>query len=329
MFTHGRNSCSFSLDLVMEVLHSSSIQAKAPKEQARWNLQRNKPSRKQTKFRLQLSTTILNYATSIMFLQTRNLLVLAPCCTFEDNEAVIKMIIKGRCPTMRHVSRTHGVALDWLFDRINLDPKIQIKYVDTKNQLADVLTESNFTRDEWNNLLRLFNISNFSSASCPQTLSKRTQEETGEAWIMAKSRPTLNLVSKTYGSQSMSLIAYARKLAAEDWLLFLSVCCGWLQSGWKKREYGSHVEEIDETCGSWRTNVISWPRIFGMYSTWMQTNENNIAEYRKMFESWISAGAIEKLPERERNFTQEQSPGHTIWKVTRQKCVGRHCDLAI
>ena len=43
---------------------------------------------------------------------------------FEDNEAVIKMIIKGRSPTMRHVSRTNRVALDWLFDRINLDPKI-------------------------------------------------------------------------------------------------------------------------------------------------------------------------------------------------------------
>ena len=51
---------------------------------------------------------------------------------FEDNEAVIKMIIKGRSPTMRHDSRTHRVALDWLFDRINLDPKIQIKYIDTK-----------------------------------------------------------------------------------------------------------------------------------------------------------------------------------------------------
>ena len=57
---------------------------------------------------------------------------------FEDNEAVIKMIIKGRSPTVRHVSRTHRVALDWLFDRINVDPKIQIKYIDTKNQLADI-----------------------------------------------------------------------------------------------------------------------------------------------------------------------------------------------
>ena len=44
-------------------------------------------------------------------------------CVFEDNEAVIKMIIKGRSPTMRHVSRTHRVALDWLFDRITFGPQ--------------------------------------------------------------------------------------------------------------------------------------------------------------------------------------------------------------
>ena len=75
---------------------------------------------------------------------------------FEDNEAVINMIIKGRSPTMRHVSRTHRSALDWLLDRINLDPKIQIKYIDTKNQLADELTMGNFTRDEWNHLLCFF-----------------------------------------------------------------------------------------------------------------------------------------------------------------------------
>ena len=46
--------------------------------------------------------------------------------------------------------QNHRVALDWLFDRINLDPKIQIKCSDTKNQLADMLTKGNFTRDERN-----------------------------------------------------------------------------------------------------------------------------------------------------------------------------------
>ena len=99
---------------------------------------------------------------------------------FEDNEAVIKVIIKGRSPTMRHVSRTHRVALDWLFDRINLDPKIQIKYIDTKNQLADILTKGNFTRDEWNHLLCLFNMSHFSSTVCSDTMAKRSQQNSGE-----------------------------------------------------------------------------------------------------------------------------------------------------
>ena len=73
---------------------------------------------------------------------------------FEDFEAVIKMITKGRSPTMRHVSRTF-----W----INFVPKIQIKYIDTKNQLADILTKGNFTRDKWNHLLRFSNASHLRS----------------------------------------------------------------------------------------------------------------------------------------------------------------------
>ena len=115
---------------------------------------------------------------------------------FEDNEAVIKMIIKGRSPTMRHVSRTHRVALDWLFDRINLDSKIQIKYIDTKNQLADILTKGNFTRDEWNQLLNLFHISHFSSTACTAAMEKRAQQGSGEERVTAKSRPVMNLTAR-------------------------------------------------------------------------------------------------------------------------------------
>ena len=48
--------------------------------------------------------------------------------------------IKGRSPTMRHVSRTHRVALDWPFDSFDIwTSQVHIKYVDTKNQLADML----------------------------------------------------------------------------------------------------------------------------------------------------------------------------------------------
>ena len=103
---------------------------------------------------------------------------------FVDNEAVIKMMMKGRSPPMRHVSRTHRVALDWLFDRINLDPKIRIKYIDTKNQLADILTKRNFTRDER------------SSTACIAAMAKRAQQESGEERVTAKSRPMMNLTAR-------------------------------------------------------------------------------------------------------------------------------------
>ena len=106
---------------------------------------------------------------------------------------------------MRHVSRTHRVALDWLLDRTNLDPKIQITYIETKNQLADILTKGNFTRDEWNHLLCLFNIVHFSSAVCSEVMSKRTQEESGEERVTAKSKPKMNLVSR-YSTRDLNVL---------------------------------------------------------------------------------------------------------------------------
>ena len=105
---------------------------------------------------------------------------------------------------MRHVSRTHTVALDWLFDRINLDPKFQIKYIDTKNQLADILTKGNFTRDEWNHLACLFNISRFSSTVCPEGMAKRTRQDSGEERVTAKSRPMMSLIARAPSTLSSS-----------------------------------------------------------------------------------------------------------------------------
>ena len=84
---------------------------------------------------------------------------------FEDNEAVINMIIEDRSLLRRHVSRTHRVALDWLFDWINSDAKIPTTPVDTKNQFADMLAKVSFSRDERDHLLGLLNIMNFSIVS--------------------------------------------------------------------------------------------------------------------------------------------------------------------
>ena len=113
---------------------------------------------------------------------------------FEDNEAVIKMIV----PRIRHVARTHRVALDWLFVRINLDPKKnQIRYIDTKNQLADMLAKGNFTRDEWEQSSSYVSTSHFSSICCTKnfsliscsTMAKRIQDQKEEERVVSKSRP--------------------------------------------------------------------------------------------------------------------------------------------
>ena len=80
---------------------------------------------------------------------------------FEDNEAVIKMCLKGRSPNLRHISRTHRVDLDWLIERIKVDPGIQMKFVGTNQQLADMLTKASFTIQKWNDMLKCIKLGIF------------------------------------------------------------------------------------------------------------------------------------------------------------------------
>ena len=77
---------------------------------------------------------------------------------FEDNDAVIKQCIKGRSPAMRHVARTHRVDLDWLWERMRDDPGVNIKYVGTKEQIADIFTKGSFSAEQWSRLCRLAQI---------------------------------------------------------------------------------------------------------------------------------------------------------------------------
>ena len=157
-------------DLVIEVFHSSPKQSKKTKDQARGDSSRNTTSNKHTQNRTKVPTKHNNLESSDVDYVSSNAkssLFAAMIYIFVDSDAVTNMIIKNRSPT----TRTYGVSLDWLFDRINLDPKIQIRFIDTKHQLADILTTVHFTRAEWNNLLHLFNISHFTSTCCAKNSS--------------------------------------------------------------------------------------------------------------------------------------------------------------
>ena len=112
-------------DSVIEVFHSSPNQTNKNKDERepQWNLS----ATLQSNMRRPIPTTSTNPdLTNIDHVPSSGTHSGSTMLyVFEETEAVIKMIIKGRSPTVRHVSRTHRVALSWLFDRIHLGPKIQ------------------------------------------------------------------------------------------------------------------------------------------------------------------------------------------------------------
>ena len=65
----------------------------------------------------------------------------------------------------------------------------------------------------------------------------------------------------------------------------LSVYVDDIKIAGRKHKYGSHVDQIDETCPSWRTHITCE----------CKPNEIIVEEYTKVFESRNSAGAPEKL----------------------------------
>ena len=76
----------------------------------------------------------------------------------EDNDACIKAWIKGLSPAMRHVGRTYRMDLDWLWERIRTDPRVFIKYVGTKVQIADLFTKGSFSAELWYRFCRFAQI---------------------------------------------------------------------------------------------------------------------------------------------------------------------------
>jgi hypothetical protein len=75
----------------------------------------------------------------------------------EDNEAVIKILAKGRSGKLRHVPRTHRVNIDWLYDAFR-HPEVVARYVRTMYQTADIGTKAITKADDWIRLQRLMMI---------------------------------------------------------------------------------------------------------------------------------------------------------------------------
>ena len=68
------------------------------------------------------------------------------------------MLIKGLTNKVRHVPRTHRIELDWLFEVLREDPGVNIKYINTKEQAADIFTKGMFTIQQWQHLAFCCNV---------------------------------------------------------------------------------------------------------------------------------------------------------------------------
>ena len=133
------------------------------------------------------------------------------CCSFKMSNPRVKklfslclrtMKLSSRCSLKEEVLRwdTFPEPTELLFICCSIEllwtPKSKSNTSTPKNQLADILTKGNFTRDEWNHLLKLFNIGHFNSTACTATMAKRAQQESGEERVTAKSRLMMNLTAR-------------------------------------------------------------------------------------------------------------------------------------
>ena len=74
-----------------------------------------------------------------------------------DNEAVIKICLKGRSQALRHLHRTHRVAVDLIYDMIKANWVI-LEHVNTKVQIADIFTKPIVKSESWLQLTDLAQI---------------------------------------------------------------------------------------------------------------------------------------------------------------------------
>ena len=107
------------------------------------------------------------------FFDTRDKFPVVNLIIAEDNEAVIKILQKGRSAKLRHVARTHRVNLDWTYDVFRF-PEVICRYVKTLYQTADIGTKAINKGEDWDRLQMLMGIKrpgpiNYKENTCDHT----------------------------------------------------------------------------------------------------------------------------------------------------------------
>ena len=86
--------------------------------------------------------------------------VLPECLYFHgDNSAMVAICHSGRNPTMRHLSRHHGISLTMIHDEV-ISGRVCLGYISTHDMKADIFTKfyADRKRDVWSSVRDLINV---------------------------------------------------------------------------------------------------------------------------------------------------------------------------
>ena len=77
---------------------------------------------------------------------------------FEDNTAVVSIILKGYSGKLRHLSKTHRIHVASTAETINNADDITVQHIETTQQKGDVFTKG-LPLAKWGNALELLQFS--------------------------------------------------------------------------------------------------------------------------------------------------------------------------
>ena len=80
---------------------------------------------------------------------------------YEDNEAMIRVCLTGKNPTMRHLSRTHRISVAFLhewFGNPETKQNVVLEYCKTDAMSADIYTKAFTDKSKWVAVCDLINI---------------------------------------------------------------------------------------------------------------------------------------------------------------------------
>mgnify|MGYP007060145185 CR=1 FL=1 len=79
------------------------------------------------------------------------------CYFHEDNTALIRVVKTGRNPTMRHLTRVHGVDISSMHEKFAADTW-HIHYEKSEKMAADIYTKAFTNKVKWDQVRTLINV---------------------------------------------------------------------------------------------------------------------------------------------------------------------------